>query len=139
MRKAWLALATVLVAVAPAAQGGAQEKAAERPRNILLIGWDGCQREHMKQCLNEGELPNLKALGAEGRLVDIDIRGTTDPKVLRDGDRADITPTLYDRFGLDPARFDPPLQGRSLLRPLPSKAEPVRAEAPKADTAKTGR
>lgn len=51
-----------------------------RPRNIILIGWDGAQREHVKECLARDELPTLKALAGEGALVDIDIRGTTDTK-----------------------------------------------------------
>ena len=54
--------------------------AAERPRNVILIGWDGAQREHVEQCLSRGELPNLKKLIDEGKYVKIDIEGTTDTK-----------------------------------------------------------
>ena len=50
------------------------------PQNIVLIGWDAAQREHVKECLARGELPTLKALAREGRMVDIDIRGKTDTK-----------------------------------------------------------
>ena len=26
------------------------------PRNIILIGWDGAQREHVKECLSKGRV-----------------------------------------------------------------------------------
>jgi len=53
---------------------------AAPPRNIILIGWDGAQRNHVKECLGRGELPALQALAAEGALVAIDITRTTDTK-----------------------------------------------------------
>jgi hypothetical protein len=49
-------------------------------KNIILIGWDGAQREHVMQALEKGELPALKQLGKEGKLINIDIEGTTDTK-----------------------------------------------------------
>jgi hypothetical protein len=52
----------------------------ERPRNVVLMGWDGAQRNHVNECLARGELPNLKRLSSEGAFVEIDIRGTTDTK-----------------------------------------------------------
>lgn len=58
---------------------GAAEK-DKTPRNIILIGWDGAQRNHLNECLDRGELPNLKQLSSEGTLIPIDIRGTTDTK-----------------------------------------------------------
>jgi hypothetical protein len=54
--------------------------AAERPRNVILIGWDGAQREHVDQCLGKNELPNLKRLIDQGKYVKIDVEGTTDTK-----------------------------------------------------------
>jgi len=51
------------------------------PRNILLIGWDGAQRKHLKEMIAHREVPGLMALAAEGRLVDIDVTtGATDTK-----------------------------------------------------------
>lgn len=47
-------------------------QAADSPRlnkNILIISWDGVQREHMLELLVQGKLPNLKALGEEGSFV----------------------------------------------------------------------
>jgi len=52
----------------------------EKPRNIILIGWDGAQRNHIKECLSRNELPNLKQLSSEGALVAIDVIRTTDTK-----------------------------------------------------------
>jgi len=51
-----------------------------KPRNIILFGWDGAQRNHVKDCLDKGELPNLKKLSAQGSLVAIDVIRITDTK-----------------------------------------------------------
>ncbi|HUW81313.1 MAG TPA: alkaline phosphatase family protein [Phycisphaerae bacterium] len=55
------------------------EKAA-RSWNVVLIGWDGCQRQHLKECIARNEVPNLMRLASEGDLVAIDILRTTDTK-----------------------------------------------------------
>ena len=54
--------------------------ATDSPRNIILFGWDGAQRDHVKECLNRKELPNLQKIIDEGTFVDIDIEGKTDTK-----------------------------------------------------------
>ena len=55
--------------------------AGDTPRNIVLIGWDGCQRNHLKEMIASNEVPNLMALAKDGKLVDIDITtGATDTK-----------------------------------------------------------
>ena len=51
-----------------------------KPRNIILFGWDGAQRNHVKDCLDKGKLPNLKKLSAQGSLVAIDVIRITDTK-----------------------------------------------------------
>lgn len=49
--------------------------------NIILIGWDGAQRNHVKEMLANGKLSNMKQLVKEGVLVNIDITtGATDTK-----------------------------------------------------------
>lgn len=49
--------------------------------NVVLIGWDGTQRDHLKEMIARGEVPNLMSLVKEGRLVDIDVTtGATDTK-----------------------------------------------------------
>jgi hypothetical protein len=50
------------------------------PQNIVLIGWDGAQRNHVKECLAKKELPNLEKLSSKGNLVAIDIYRITDTK-----------------------------------------------------------
>ncbi|MHC4444101.1 MAG: alkaline phosphatase family protein [Planctomycetota bacterium] len=49
-------------------------------KNAVLIGWDGCQRQHLKECMARNEVPNLLKLADEGNLVAIDILRTTDTK-----------------------------------------------------------
>lgn len=49
-------------------------------QSVILIGWDGAQRSHVKESLGRGELPNLKKLACEGALVAIDIYRATDTK-----------------------------------------------------------
>ncbi len=63
--------------------GGYDNSMAEEtvPRNMVVIGWDGAQREHVREMIDRGEVPNLMALAREGRLVDIDVTtGATDTK-----------------------------------------------------------
>lgn len=50
-------------------------------RNAMIVGWDAAHRDHVKKLLEAGRLPNLKALIAEGALVDIEVTsGATDTK-----------------------------------------------------------
>jgi len=77
MRRRVSVICAVAVAVALVSPVWA---AAEHPRNVILIGWDGAQREHVDQCLSRNELPNLKQLIDQGKYVKIDIEGTTDTK-----------------------------------------------------------
>lgn len=49
--------------------------------NVVVIGWDGADRSHIRELLENGELPNMAALIKEGRLLDIDVvTGATDTK-----------------------------------------------------------
>jgi hypothetical protein len=79
MRKAYfgLLILTLIIGLTAMANGQARE---ERPRNVILIGWDGAQRDHIKECLGRGELTHLKKLSSEGALVAIDILRITDTK-----------------------------------------------------------
>jgi len=54
--------------------------AEQAPKNIVLFGWDGAQRNHLNECLARGELPVLKKIAEGGAYVEIDIEGTTDTK-----------------------------------------------------------
>ncbi len=73
------AAALLLAALVVAGLEG-QWRGGTRPRNVLLIGWDGVQRNHLKEALGRGEMPNLDRLAAEGALVAVDILRTTDTK-----------------------------------------------------------
>jgi arylsulfatase A-like enzyme len=55
---------------------------------------------------------------------------TNDKKVMRDGTRADIAPTVLDRFGLDLAKFEPKLDGEPLTKPAVKAVEKAPTEKP---------
>ena len=90
--------------------------AGEAPRNIVLIGWDGAQREHVRECLSCGELPNLQALSAEGTLVAIDILRTTDTKAgwtqILTGYEPEVTGVFNNRL------FEPIPEGYTVFERL---------------------
>jgi hypothetical protein len=46
---------------------------------------------------------------------------SNDPKIIRDGDRADITPTILKRFGVDLSEVSPVLDGVPLDEPMPAR------------------
>jgi len=76
LKKATFVLIMLSLAVLVSTSFGA----FDRPQNIILFGWDGAQREHVKECLKRKELPSLQKLIDEGTFVEIDIEGTTDTK-----------------------------------------------------------
>ena len=47
--------------------------ATEEPQNVILLGWDGVQRNHLYELLYQNELPNIMALINEGTIVNITI------------------------------------------------------------------
>lgn len=56
MARRWLTSVFMLALLAVPAW--AQQSSREGPpRNIILFGWDGAQRAHVKECLGRGELP----------------------------------------------------------------------------------
>jgi hypothetical protein len=76
LNKIVFVLLTLALMIAPSAATAAEN----RPRNIILFGWDGAQRNHVNECLRRNELPTLKKLINEGSYVKIDIEGITDTK-----------------------------------------------------------
>lgn len=80
MRKPLLSIALITVLFASQIQAADLKDKPKQPQNIILIGWDGAQRNHLKECLSRQELPNLKKLSSEGKLVAIDILRVTDTK-----------------------------------------------------------
>jgi precorrin-6B methylase 2 len=77
MIRKMLLVCAVMVLAGLVMPGGA---AVEHPQNVILIGWDGAQREHVDQCLARKELPSLQKLIDQGKYVKIDVEGTTDTK-----------------------------------------------------------
>lgn len=78
MRKLLAVLALVALLAPPL---GAADAPVTMSNNVILMGWDGAHRDHVKSLLKEGKLPNLQKLVAQGTLVDIDVTsGATDTK-----------------------------------------------------------
>jgi len=57
-----------------------EARSASGPCNVILVGWDGAQRNHVLECLDRGVLPNLRELSRKGTIVAIDILRQTDTK-----------------------------------------------------------
>ena len=75
-------------------------------KNVILIGWDGAQRNHMYELLDDGKLPYLSELIKEGSLVEIDVTtGATHTKPgwaeILTGYGPDIT-GVYSNFDYKP-------------------------------------
>jgi len=60
-----LAALAALLLCGPAAA----RAASSAPVSVLLVGWDGCDRKHVLRLLQEGKLPRLASLAAQGSLV----------------------------------------------------------------------
>ncbi|HOZ47710.1 MAG TPA: alkaline phosphatase family protein [Candidatus Hydrogenedentes bacterium] len=91
--------------------------AAAEVKNIVVIGWDGAQRDHVKEMIARDEVPNLMALAKEGKLVDIDItNGATDTKAgwsqILTGYKAETTGVYHN------GRFQPIPEGYSIFERL---------------------
>jgi len=72
-----LTMATILIVLGSIST----TRADDTGKNVILIGWDGAQRNHVKEMIERNELPNLAALAREGTMVDIDVvSGATDTK-----------------------------------------------------------
>jgi len=81
MRTGFRLLGILLAAVLTVVPGFAAENVPTPLHNAILIGWDGVQRDHLKECLGRDELPHLKQLIAEGAIMAIDVTtGATDTK-----------------------------------------------------------
>lgn len=86
-------------------------------QNIIVIGWDGAQREHVKEMLASNELPVLAGLIEEGKMVDIDVTdAATDTKAgwtqILTGYRAEVT-GVYSN-----GRYQPIPEGYSVFERL---------------------
>ncbi|OGP50415.1 MAG: hypothetical protein A2Y79_05825 [Deltaproteobacteria bacterium RBG_13_43_22] len=86
-------------------------------KNIVVIGWDGAERNRTKELLKKGELPNLSALIKEGKLLDIDVvTGATDTKA---GWTQLLTGYVPEKTGVyNNGRYEPILEGYTVFERL---------------------
>jgi Type I phosphodiesterase / nucleotide pyrophosphatase len=83
-------------------------RAADVPQGIMVIGWDGAERNNVKRLLATDQLPNLAALAKDGTLVDIDIvNGATETAT---GFAQILTGYMPDKTGV---------QTDKIYRPIP--------------------
>jgi predicted AlkP superfamily pyrophosphatase or phosphodiesterase len=92
-------------------------KTRPQERNAILISWDGALREHIRDDLARGKLPNLARLAKSGALVDIDVTGhQTDTKAghtqMLTGYGPELTGVYSD------GKFDPIPSGYSIFERL---------------------
>lgn len=73
-------LVALLVAVNIIHGAAAVPTASAPVKNVILISWDGVQRNHLRELLDAGRLPNLTSLIKEGTIVEIDVTHKTDTK-----------------------------------------------------------
>jgi hypothetical protein len=98
-------LALLLALPVTAADAPADPATAAPPamtNNVLLVGWDGAHREHVRSLLAAGRLPNLASLVTNGALVDIQVTsGATDTKAgwtqILTGYRPEVTGVYNNR------------------------------------------
>lgn len=99
--------------------GAAAFNAKTRPeeRNAILISWDGALREHVRNDLARGKLPNLARLAKLGALVDIDVTGhQTDTKAGHAQMLTGYNPALTGVYSN--GNFDPIPSGYSIFERL---------------------
>lgn len=94
-----------------------------KPLNVILIGWDGVQRQRLREMLSRGELPNLQRLSKEGTLVNIDVTsGATDTKA---GWTQILTGYMPEKTGVySNSRYQPVPEGYSVFERLEAFFEP---------------
>lgn len=99
------------------------EKAPKMPFNVILIGWDAVQRDHLKECLSRNECPNLVKLAEEGALMKIDITtGATDTKA---GWTQILTGYDPEKTGVyNNSRYQPIPEGCSILERVENRFGP---------------
>ena len=86
-------------------------------RRVMLIGWDGAGRDDVKRLLEQGQLPNLQALVADGTFVPINIaEEETDTKAgwaqILTGYGAHLTGVVSDK------RYQPIPKGYTIFERL---------------------
>ena len=109
-----LALLVVAVILLVSSFAVADRDAA--PKNVILIGWDAAQRNHIREDMAKGELPTLSKLASEGTIVEIDILRTTDTKAGWTQILTGYIPEITGVF--DNAEFQPIPEGYTIFERL---------------------
>ncbi len=73
MRKIITTLIAVLFTTIAVFGTASTVSSQSEPTNVILIGWDGCQRNHLNESLNAGQLPNLSNLISNGIYLDTEV------------------------------------------------------------------
>jgi hypothetical protein len=114
MRMAVLLFAVLALVGAVYAQ---EQEPAPKPKNVILFGWDGAQREQVTQALIAGELPTLAGIARRGNWVEIEIEGTTDTKAgwaqILTGYKPEVTGVYSNR------KYQPIPKGLTIFERLP--------------------
>jgi hypothetical protein len=99
------------------ALAGAARAEEPAPRNVILFGWDGAQREQVTQALIAGELPTLTGIVRRGTWVEIEIEGATDTKAgwaqILTGYKPEVTGVFSNR------KYQPIPKGLTIFERLP--------------------
>jgi arylsulfatase A-like enzyme len=81
--------------------------AAVPAKNVILLGWDGTSRTHLRKLLSSGQLPNLQKLIAEGGLVNTQV--TTGKTQTKPGWAEILTGGSAPRLGITSNRNYKPI------------------------------
>jgi predicted AlkP superfamily pyrophosphatase or phosphodiesterase len=81
--------------------------------NVILISWEGVQREHIKECLFRNELPNLARIIDEGTITELYLSTSSATK----SGSAEMLTGYFDTFtGIyDDGNFQPIPEGYTIL------------------------
>ena len=107
-----IALLFTLCLAASVASSPAEPRGSSK--NVILVGWDGCTREVLKEMLVRKELPSLMDIVREGAVVDITVTtGATDTKAgwaqILTGYKPETTGVYSNR------RYQPIPEGMTIL------------------------
>ncbi|MFH1403278.1 MAG: alkaline phosphatase family protein [Candidatus Altiarchaeota archaeon] len=86
-------------------------------RNVILIGWDGVQRNHLMELYAGGKMPNLKKLSEKGAIISINV--TTGGNSTKPGWAEILTGYSYRKTGVySNKRFQAIPEGYTILERL---------------------
>ncbi len=115
-KKAFFAAAVAVFSMALVLLFG-EAKAAVPEKNIILISWDGTQRNHLMELLDAGSLPGIAMLHASGKLIPVTVTGHhTDTIAGHSQMLTGYNPSVTGCFG--DGRYAPVPEGLSIFERL---------------------